>query len=237
MGVCSAYIACRLADEGQEPICVFSDTQREDEDTYRFGYEVVCRWSLTLINASDGRDLWQWFSEHKMIPARQLAACSIALKVKPSQRFYADANPGRIAYGYDIGEEDRAERTRDRWTLEKHTPFFPLIDWNVSKAECMGYFLQHGIPIPRMYAHFPHANCLPCKNFRAPDWVAFRFYYPEKFQEARAFENTSGLRWMQDGPTLDDIEAMSATPTRRGRRSLPSPAFSFDAGCDRCASN
>ena len=237
MGVCSAYIACRLADEGQEPICVFSDTKREDSDTYRFGAEVAERWGLTVVDASDGRDLWEWFREHNMIPARQLPACSIALKVKPSQKFYESAEPGRIAYGFDIDEEERVERTRARWTLRQHQPFFPLLDWQVSKAQCMGYFVKHGIAIPRMYRHFPNANCLPCKNFQRADWVALRYYYPEVFAKARQFENESGLRWSQDGYRLDDIEAEALTPSRKGRRALPTPAFSFDAGCDRCAVN
>ena len=238
MGVCSAYIACRLADEGHNPLCVFSDTKREHADMYRFGYEVAKRWGLQLVDASDGRDLWEYFEQQKMIPARQFAACSIALKIKPSQRFYKGAEPGRIAYGYDVGEEDRAERTRSRWGLPNHEPFFPLIDdWQVSKAECMGYFIKHGIAIPAMYAHFPNANCMPCKNYSRADWVALRFFYPDYFQAAREFENRTGLRWMQDGTTLDEIEAEAATPSRKGRRALPVPSFSFDAGCDRCAVN
>lgn len=241
MGVCSAYIACRLADEGEEPICVFSDTKREDQDTYRFGYEVANRWQLKLIDASDGRDLWDYFKQQKMIPARQLAACSITLKVKPSQKFYESAEPGRIAYGYDLGEEDRAERTANRWTLKNHTPIFPMIEWQVSKSEAMGYFLKHGIAIPRMYAHFPNANCMPCKNYQRRDWEALRHFYPEKFTEAKVFEVVSGLRWMQDGPTLTELEAeleaTGRTYSRKGRHALPTPSFSFDAGCDRCAVN
>ena len=138
MGVCSAYIACRLQDECQSPICVFSDTMREDEDTYRFGREVAERWGLTIVEASAGIDLWDWFKANKMIPARQYPACSIALKIKPSQKFYETAEPGRIVYGYDLGEEDRAERTRSRRTLKQHEPWFPMLEWGVSKEQAMG---------------------------------------------------------------------------------------------------
>jgi 3'-phosphoadenosine 5'-phosphosulfate sulfotransferase (PAPS reductase)/FAD synthetase len=67
-GICSAYIACRLRDGGENPLCLFSDTKREDIDTYRFLWEVGKRWDLDIREASDGRDLWQWFRENNMIP-------------------------------------------------------------------------------------------------------------------------------------------------------------------------
>lgn len=235
MGICSAYIACRLQDECQNPVCLFSDTKREDEDTYRFGREVAERWGLNVVEASHGGDMWDWFREHKMIPARQLSACSLEFKILPS-RTWLQQNIGRVAYGYEPGEEKRAERTERNWDLP-HKLWFPLLEWGVSKAQCFGYFAQHGIRPPRMYQHFQHANCLPCKNFRTPDWIALAFHYPEKFAEAAAFESVNGLRWMQDGPTLIELALSDEIPTRKGRRKLAGaePAFSFDMGCDRCA--
>lgn len=236
MGVCSTYIAARLKDEGHDPICVFSDTKREDIDTYRFGCEIVEKWELKLVDASDGRDLFDFFEQQKMIPARQYAACSIALKILPSQMFYEKQEPGTIAYGYDLDEEDRAERTRAKWSLTNHTPVFPMLEWQVSKSEAMGYFVKHGIKLPRTYQHFSHANCMPCKNWRKNDWVACLHFYPSVFIGAMEFEDRTGLRWMQDGPTLREIYKSHTPYTRKRRKKLPVPSFSFDIGCDRCAS-
>jgi len=240
MGICSAYIACRLKDEGQEPTCLFSDTKREDEDTYRFGWEVAARWGLNVVDASDGRDLYDLFREEGFIPARQITRCSIALKIKPSQAYLESiTEAGRVAYGYDLGEEDRAERTERRWRHPSLAAWFPLLDWGVSKAQCFGYFAAHGIDVPRVYAHFSHANCLPCKNFRVNDWLALQYHYPEKFAEAAEFERDTGLKWMQeaDAPRLLELPVLNAAPGRKGRRKLPAsePAFAFDMGCDRCA--
>ena len=160
MGICSAYIACRLQDECQQPACLWSDTKREDEDTLRFGRQVAERWGLNIVEASDGRDLWDIWREQSFIPARQLSQCSIAMKIKPSQK-YMDGitEPGRVAYGYDLGEEDRADRTERNWKHPVLKPWFPLIEWGISKEQCFGYFQQHGIERPRMYKHFTHANC------------------------------------------------------------------------------
>jgi 3'-phosphoadenosine 5'-phosphosulfate sulfotransferase (PAPS reductase)/FAD synthetase len=237
MGICSAHIACRLKDDGQDPICLFSDTKREDEDTYRFGYEVARRWGLTITDASDGRDLWDVFRSWKMIPARQVAGCSRQMKIEPSQKFLAAfEGAARVAYGYDRTEEDRAERTRARWAFPNLLVWFPLIEWEVDKAQCFGYFARHGVEPPRVYQHFQHANCLPCKNFMRKDWEALAYHYPEKFAEALAFEAETGLRWMQDGPHLSEL-AVNETPSRKGRRKLAmaEPAFDFTIGCDRCA--
>lgn len=237
MGICSAYIACRLQDECREPLCLFSDTKREDEDTYRFGRQVAERWGLNVVEASHGGDLWDYFAAKHMIPARQLSPCSRDFKILPSRAYLQSVSePYRVAYGYDMDEERRAERTRQNWDLPGAV-WFPLMEWDVSKAQCFGYFLSHGIAPPRMYQHFQHANCLPCKNFREKDWIALAYHYPEKFAEAATFEAQNNLRWMQDGPRLIELALSDKVPSRKGRRKLTGeePAFSFDVGCDRCA--
>jgi hypothetical protein len=242
MGVCSAYIACVLKDEGRDPICLFSDTKREDEDTYRFGHEVAERWGLNIVEASDGRDLWDVFQQRNMIPARQIAMCSITMKVKPSQAWLEKCEgPGWVYYGYDLDEEERAERTRARWPYAHLSPSFLMIERGISKAQAFGYFNAHNVTPPRMYHHFQNANCLPCKNFSVKDWIALGYHYPTKFIESMTFEEESGLRWIQDGTTLREVMAMipPQPPTRKGRRKLKmmEPAFSFDMGCDRCAAD
>jgi hypothetical protein len=161
------------------------------------------------------------------------------MKIEPSQKWLrAFEGPARVAYGYDRTEEDRAERTSCQWDFPNLLPWFPLIEWQIDKAQCFGYFQRHGIKPPRIYQHFQHANCLPCKNFREPDWKALAYHYPEKFAEAQAFETETGLRWMQDGPRLSDL-AVIEKPSRKGRRALTmaEPAFDFTMGCDRCAVN
>lgn len=235
MGICSAYIACRLQDECREPICLFSDTKREDEDTYRFGQQVAERWGLNFVEASHGGDLWEKF--RRGIPSRQHNWCSLDYKITPSRAYLQSmTEPYRVAYGYDLGEKRRVERTQQNWDLPGSV-WFPLIEWEVSKAQCFGYFQHHGIAPPRIYQHFQHANCLPCKNFREKDWIALAYHYPEKFAEAATFEAINGLRWMQDGPRLIDLALSDKVPSRKGRRKLAveEPAFSFDMGCDRCA--
>jgi 3'-phosphoadenosine 5'-phosphosulfate sulfotransferase (PAPS reductase)/FAD synthetase len=242
MGICSAYIACRLKDEGHDPFCLFSDTKREDEDTYRFGHEVARRWNLNVVEASDGRDLWDVFIAQRMIPARQISMCSIRMKIKPSQKWLEECKgSGWVHYGYDLDEEERAERTRKNWKFEHLSPSFPLIEWGISKAQCFGYFNAHNVKTPRIYERFQNANCLPFKNFSVKDWIALGYHYPDKFNEAMAFEEANGLRWIQEGTTLREVMAMvpAQPPTRKGRRKLQmmEPAFSFDMGCDRCAAD
>lgn len=236
-GICSAYIACRLQDECQSPICIFNDTQQEDEDTYRFGREVQERWGLNVVDVSADIGLFDWFRGHNMIPARQYPACSIALKIKPTQAYLENfVGPARVAYGYDVDEPERMERTAARWQFPNLTPYAPLQEWGVSKEQCFGYFAEHGVKPPRVYRHTQHANCFPCKNWREKDWQTARHFYPEVYEESRAFEEETGLRFMQDGPRLIDLPMLDAAPSRKGRKALAgaSPAFSFDSGCDAC---
>jgi 3'-phosphoadenosine 5'-phosphosulfate sulfotransferase (PAPS reductase)/FAD synthetase len=241
MGIASAYIACRLQDECHKPVCLWSDTKREDEDTYRFGREVAERWDLNVVEASHGGDLWDTWAKQNFIPARQLGQCSKDFKIIPSRAYLDTLEQAgasvRVAYGYDMDEQKRADRTLSHWDYKAVSVWFPLIEWGVSKQQCFGYFHQHGIKPARMYAQFQHSNCLPCKNFREKDWLALAYHYPEKFAEAAAFELKQDLRWMQDGPKLIELAMSEKMPSRQGRRNLAGeePAFSFDQGCDRCA--
>jgi 3'-phosphoadenosine 5'-phosphosulfate sulfotransferase (PAPS reductase)/FAD synthetase len=235
MGVSSAYIACRWQDEGKNPICVFSDTGQEDIDTYRFGWEVAGKWGLDVVEANAGISLFDWFEKQKMIPARQLAACSIALKILPSQKYYKSQPDGAIAYGYDLKEQERADRTERTWKLDGKKPVFPMIEKGISKEEAMGYFIKHNVKLPRVYEHFSHANCMPCKNWRVNDWQACRVYFPDVFIKSMEFENRTGLKFLQDGPYLRDLPEV--TVSRKGRHALPVPSFNFDMGCDRCATD
>jgi 3'-phosphoadenosine 5'-phosphosulfate sulfotransferase (PAPS reductase)/FAD synthetase len=241
-GICSAYIAAQWQRDGKQPICVFSDTKREDADTYRFAAEVAEKFGLNVVDASDGRDMWDVFRHWKMIPYRQIAACSKTMKIAPGERWLKlnDDAPGVVAFGYDLGEEDRAERLTAGWSLKNIRPVYPLIGWGVSKEQCFGFFNDHGIRPPRLYEHFRHANCIPCKNFRRSDYLALLAYYPEKFDQAEAFEAETGLRWMQDDVSLSDLRREYEDEGRRAkRRRLPmaTPAFNFEMGCDRCAIN
>lgn len=236
MGICSAYIAARLKETCHEPLCVFSDTKREHADTYRFGREVAAKWGLSVVEASDGRDLWDVFREWNMIPARQLAACSIAMKIKPFQKwlteFIAAGGTGRVAYGYDSSEQDRAERTVARWPFPEVTPWFPLLEWGVRKDQCFTFFRDAGVTPPAVYATHRNANCIPCKNFRLPDWIATRYHYPEEFAAAMALEEEMGQTWMQDGTAL---RAVPDVKPKVRRLAMAAPAFNFESGCDACA--
>lgn len=242
MGICSAYIACRLKDECADPVCLFSDTKREDIDTYRFGHEVAKRWELNVADASNGMDLWDWFRIHKMIPARQLSPCSLAFKIIPSrawldEHFESKGIEAVVSIGYDRNEQRRADKALEHWDYKHIKLRFPLIEWQVDKAQCFGYFAEHNVEPSRVYRHFQHSNCMPCKNFREPDWIAYAYHYPSGFAEAATFELRNGLKWMQDGPTLVELALSDKVPSRKGRRKLASeePAFSFDMGCDRCS--
>lgn len=240
MGICSAYIACRLQETCHTPICLFSDTKREDEDTYRFGHEVVSKFGLNFVEASDGRDLWDIWKEQNIIPARQITQCSRVMKIEPAHKWVAEFDgTGFVSYGYDIDEIERAERTESKWKHKHFKPRFYLIEWGVSKQQCFGYFQDHNIKPPRMYKHFQHGNCLPCKNFRRLDWEALQYHYPPLFKKALDFEEETGLKWMQDAdmPRLIDLPVINSAPSRKGRHKLAGdePAFSFDMGCDACA--
>ncbi|HEU0144255.1 MAG TPA: phosphoadenosine phosphosulfate reductase family protein, partial [Nitrososphaera sp.] len=169
MGICSSYIAVRLQEDGLQPICLWSDTKREDEDTYRFGHEVAERFNLHVVEASHGEDLWAYWKRIHFLPARQVSQCSREFKIEPSQEWLeeyqyqhqhqadAEGRCARVAFGYDFGnskEKLRAAGLLARWNCLHIGVWFPLMEWQVTKQQCFGFFYERGIEPPAMYRHF-----------------------------------------------------------------------------------
>ncbi|QWY83197.1 putative PAPS reductase protein [Rhizobium phage RHph_X2_24] len=160
-GGLGSAISCLLAYEnGLDFEMIFADTLIEDEDLYRFIWEIALKINKPLIYLRDGRTPWQVFIDRKFIGNSRTAHCSQILKTN-MVRDHLDRNaaPGdQLVLGMDLSELDRIERAQHNWTPR---PVMSLLNefkcWRPKWDEILA---RYGIRKPRLYEYgFPHNNC------------------------------------------------------------------------------
>lgn len=124
-----------------------------------FNHEIV-----VVQNEKYGASARQVWRQERYIKGPLGASCSTRLKREPISKWMES-----IGWNYDAGDrmvigfvvdeknQDRIERGRDTgWLL-------PLVDLNLTHADCRGMILRAGIRPPLRYEYgFSNANCIAC---------------------------------------------------------------------------
>lgn len=154
----------------------------EHEDNERFHAECE-RWlGQSILRLSPPK-----YSHHFEVARRERyingpngAKCTGALKIATRVAFQ---RPGDLhVFGFDAGEEDRANDYRDNFSLDMETP---LIAAGLTKGDCKAIVERAGIEIPMMYRlGYSNNNCVGCWKGGMGYWNRIRVDFPELFAEA-----------------------------------------------------
>lgn len=173
-GLSSAYLANWVIQQyGKEnTVLFFTDTLWEDEDNYRFMYEVSKYLGLPITTYTDGRSPDEVFTERRLIKTYYTAPCSLELKMKQTVIFVEtlrlEGYEPILYFGIGHKEKQRAPRIAKNYAhhcIEKVRCRFPFIKIDKGNRLNNDYFTQviqeqWGIKRPRMYEYgFSHANC------------------------------------------------------------------------------
>lgn len=160
-GLASAANAL-LAYQAREPFMMwFADTTVEDDDLYRFVYDLERLQLAPLIRLKDGRDPWDVFADEEYIGNSRTAPCSRVLKTELIEsRLNALASPDdTIVIGFGFDEDERQARAVKRWAPRKVRSLIAEHFMGAGAVEqlvCQTW----GIRKPRLYdMGFVHNNC------------------------------------------------------------------------------
>jgi hypothetical protein len=160
-GLASAANALLAYQSGEPFMMWFADTTIEDDDLYRFVYDIERLNIGPLIRLKDGRDPWDVFVDEQYIGNSRVAPCSRVLKTDLIERHLETlAVPtDTIVIGFSYDEEERQERAIKRWSPRPVRSFIAeqrLSGQHVEQLVC-GLW---GIRKPRLYdMGFIHNNC------------------------------------------------------------------------------
>lgn len=208
-GVASA-IACKfLLREEPEALIVHCDTGSEDEDNARFRADCT-RWlnrEILILKNPDFADNYAVWTKRRYMSGIAGAPCTMEQKVSPRLAFQQPGDVHVFGYTWDSKDRERFE------AFGKNYPDLiaraPLIEREISKANCLAMMQDTGIAPPRTYAMgFPNANCLQtgCVKSTSPDyWSLFRKVFPERFAKTAALARELNVKLViVDRETLPD---------------------------------
>lgn len=117
------------------------------------------------------------------------APCTTQLKRIPRGSFQKEGD--LHVFGYDLTELDRAQ------DFEERNPdlnvYFPLIESDLTKSDCLAMLQDAGIEIPMMYKlGYLNNNCIGCVKGGAGYWNKIRKDFPETFEKMAKLEREIG---------------------------------------------
>lgn len=236
-GAASAEVAWRVvAEHGKENVTLLTaDTQREDEDNWRFGREVAGRLDCEWVILADGRTPMQAGRDRKCVPNNRMAVCSQILKRDLLDAYRAehfDPASTIVYLGYDWTEPHRVKAARGHWApWAVDCPLTrPPYLW---KQEILDLFRERGIEPPRLYGYgFQHANCGGgCVRGGQAQWSLLLQVNRARYLEWEAEEQVSRDHLGKDVSILRDRTDGTSTPLslRSFRERIERQPSLFDA--------
>lgn len=213
-GGAASAVACKLgiAKYGLDTVrLTYIDTGSEHRDTERFLTDLEAWFGKPIERLKTGKytDTWDVWERHRFLRGPQGAKCTLVLKRKVRDDMAIPADVPQL-WGYTAEERKRADTFRRHHWGEVACEF-PLIDQNVSKADCYALVERAGIKLPEPYLlGFDNNNCLPCvKAEGAKYWNRIRRHFPDRFERMARLERELGyalVRINKQAVFLDELD-------------------------------
>lgn len=221
-GIASAITAMFYLKEHPDALIVLCDTGTEDEDNARFRAECMA-WlgrEVTVLKNPNFEDNYAVWKKRRYMSGVAGAPCTMEQKVSPRLAFQELGDVHVFGYTFDARDQARFENFGKNYPELIHRA--PLIEREISKANCLALIQDVGIKPARTYEMgFPNANCLGsgCVKATSPDyWSLFRQEFPERFAKTALAAREIGCRLVEihkermfldelpaDWPTLNPI--------------------------------
>jgi hypothetical protein len=197
-GIASAIATKFWLQEHPDALVVHCDTGSEDEDNARFRAECV-RWlNREIINLKNPEfeDTHAVYRKRRYMSGIAGAPCTAELKFLPRLEFQRPDDTHVFGYTWDADDIRRFDAFKANYP--EVSARAPLIEREITKANCLALMQDTGIAPPRTYAMgFPNANCLKrgCVKATSPSyWALFREKFPDRFAETAALSRDIGCK-------------------------------------------
>ena len=182
-GATSAVASKLICSTQQKHSVVIAYTQVNEEsgDNIRFLNDCA-GWfgrDITILrNEKYGGSIYQVFEQTQYLVSRYGAPCTKKLKRDVREQFQL---PDDIhVLGFSAEEQDRADEFAER--NPSLALRFPLIDRNLTKADCLALVQDAGIKLPDLYLKgYDHNNCIGCVKGGMGYWNKIRVDFPSVF--------------------------------------------------------
>lgn len=191
-GAASAVAAkLTIAADTDDLVIAYVDPGSEHPDNARFLADCE-EWfgrDIVRLKSEKYADTWQVWTERRYLVGPSGALCTAELKKKV--RYGFEQPDDRQVFGYTVEERHRADRFRDQ------NPgvdlVCPLIDHQLTKADCLAIIDRAGIELPAMYLlGYRNNNCIGCPKGGMGYWNKIRRDFPDAFDRMASLERDLG---------------------------------------------
>ena len=200
---CSSLVACKLAEPDT---CIYIHVADQHPDTLRFLDDAKkLLGNIEVLQSTEYASVDDVIRRDRYVNGASGAACTLKLKKRVRQE-WEKRNWARHTYvwGYDIDEKRRADRVME--TMPEFEHEFPLIDRNLTKADCHALCAKWGIARPKMYdLGYPNNNCIGCVKGGKGYWNKIRTDFPDVFELRAKREREIGHSCIK-GMFLDELQ-------------------------------
>lgn len=204
-GLASAVVAKIVADEHKNTMLLYHATNTEPKDNDRFRRDVSEYIGTPITEDSDGRDIWDLFSDEKYLGNGRNTMCSRVLKQDRSLKYVLKNLPAILYFGFTVEEWRRAQNVSARYASKGIVTEFPLIDRQISKRDCEHRVTScWGLEKPSMYDWAEHANCVPCIKGKKAYWGLIYKFEPKAWHRAVKAEKDFESRIFTEAGSLQE---------------------------------
>lgn len=193
-GAASAAAAKVTLEKYPHAEIVYCDTLAyEHPDNSRFLADVE-RWigkKIVMLKNSKYADIYDVFDKTGWLVGPAGARCTNELKRNVREQYQS---PGDIhVFGMGIDELKRVQRFEDN--NPEIRLYWPLVENNMTKQDCLDMLIQAGIELPAMYKlGYKNNNCIGCVKGGAGYWNKIRIDFPAAFAKMAQQERKMNVR-------------------------------------------
>lgn len=177
----------------EEDIVLFCDTGREHPLTYKFIDDFEANEKIKVVRISYDGGFEGMLKRNKFLPNVAIRKCTVELKIKTAKRYLRALGIQKFEnyIGFRADEQRRVNDSQYKKVLNK----FPLIDWNISKADVQQYWLNkpYNLEVPSILG-----NCDLCFLKGKNAIISILQHYPELADKWIADEKMVGATYFKD---------------------------------------
>jgi hypothetical protein len=186
--------------------CIVKE-EHPDNDRFAADCETWFGMPITnLINEEYDGSIYNVITKRKYISGINGAPCTMLLKKHVREAFQLPDD--KHVFGYCTEEQERFDSFLDANNIDCVSP---LIERQLSHADCLGMLQNADIELPVMYKlGYQHNNCIGCvKATGSGYWNKIRADFPERFWMMAGASRALGVRMVREGTTrifLDELK-------------------------------
>lgn len=205
-GTNSTAMLIECANRGIEvDLILFADTGGEKPHTYNY-IKIFSEWLvahglpeiITVKKGGNRETLEEACLRKSVLPsiAYGWKTCSSEFKIGPQVVYLNNWSPAREVWarkekiirviGFDADEPQRADAVIPDDQAKKYDNWYPLIEWDMGRDECIETIEKAGLCLPGK------SSCFFCPSIRPTDIKKLAYVYPELMDRAIEMERRAG---------------------------------------------